>query len=251
MISRSLLSNTISKYHLNGLVEKVIWKVKDDLLHIAFRNEAGNITGEVKVPCRMVEGDFNIYDTSRLNKLLNILEGTILVDVINNANNIPTVFKIADSKMDVHYNLASPGLLVGFWFDNSVVEDQIPQYDVTADLNEEDLRLFLKSVGALGNEVFDFQISTREELNGEELVFSLGTDFTNRVSFGVSCNIVNPVANTLTFEIDAFKEVFQSNKSLKTGKLNFSNKGIIKLEFTEEIAEDEEIKIIYYIAKKQ
>jgi len=251
MISRSLLSNTISKYHLNGLVEKVIWKVKDNLLHIAFRNEAGNITGEVKVPCKMINVDFNIYDTSRLNKLLNILEGTILVDVVNNASNVPTVFKIADSKMDVHYNLASPGLLVGFWFDSSAVEDQIPQYDVTADLNEEDLRLFLKSVGALGSEVLDFQISTREELNGEEIVFSLGTDFTNRVSFGVSCNVVNPVTDTLTFEIESFKEAFQANKSLKSGKLSFSNKGIIKLEFTEEVGEDEEIKIVYYIAKKQ
>jgi hypothetical protein len=251
MISRSLLSNTISKYHLNGLVEKVIWKVKDNLLHIAFRNEVGNVTGEIKVPCKMVEGDFNIYDTSRLNKLLNILEGTILIDVINNTSNIPTVFKIADSKMDVHYNLASPGLLVGFWFDSSVVEKQILQYDVTADLNEEDLRLFLKSVGALGNEVLDFQTSTREELNGEEIVFSLGTDFTNRVSFGVSCNIVNPVVEALTFEIEAFKEVFQSNKSLKSGKLHFSNKGIIKLEFTEETGEDEEIEVVYYIAKKQ
>jgi len=251
MISRSLLSNTISKYHLNGLVEKVIWKVKDNLLHIAFRNEVGNVTGEIKVPCKMVEGDFNIYDTSRLNKLLNILEGTILIDVINNTRNIPTVFKIADSKMDVHYNLASPGLLVGFWFDSSVVEKQILQYDVTADLNEEDLRLFLKSVGALGNEVLDFQTSTREELNGEEIVFSLGTDFTNRVSFGVSCNIVNPVVEALTFEIEAFKEVFQSNKSLKSGKLHFSNKGIIKLEFTEETGEDEEIEVVYYIAKKQ
>jgi len=251
MISRSLLSNTISKYHLNGLVEKVIWKVKDNLLHIAFRNEAGNITGEVKVPCKMVSGDFNIYDTSRLNKLLNILEGTILVDVVNNASNVPTVFKIADSKMDVHYNLASPGLLVGFWFDSSAVEDQIPQYDVIANLNEEDLRLFLKSVGALGNEVLDFQISTREELNGEEIVFSLGTDFTNRVSFGVSCNVVNPVTDTLTFEIESFKEAFQANKALKSGKLHFSNKGIIKLEFTEEVGEDEEIKIVYYIAKKQ
>jgi hypothetical protein len=199
----------------------------------------------------MVEGDFNIYDTSRLNKLLNILEGTILIDVINNTSNIPTVFKIADSKMDVHYNLASPGLLVGFWFDSSVVEKQILQYDVTADLNEEDLRLFLKSVGALGNEVLDFQTSTREELNGEEIVFSLGTDFTNRVSFGVSCNIVNPVVEALTFEIEAFKEVFQSNKSLKSGKLHFSNKGIIKLEFTEETGEDEEIEVVYYIAKKQ
>ncbi len=251
MISRSLLSNTISKYHLNGLVEKVIWKVKDNLLHIAFRNEAGNITGEVKVPCKMVNGDFNIYDTSRLNKLLNILESTILVDVVNNASNVPTVFKIADSKMDVHYNLASPGLLVGFWFDSSAVEDQIPQYDVTADLNEEDLRLFLKSVGALGSEVLDFQISTREELNGEEIVFSLGTDFTNRVNFGVSCNVVNPVTDTLTFEIESFKEAFQANKALKSGKLHFSNKGIIKLEFTEEVGEDEEIKIVYYIAKKQ
>jgi len=251
MISRSLLSNTISKYQLNGLVEKVIWKVKDNLLHIAFRNEVGNVTGEIKVPCKMVEGDFNIYDTSRLNKLLNILEGTILIDVINNTSNIPTVFKIADSKMDVHYNLASPGLLVGFWFDSSVVEKQILQYDVTADLNEEDLRLFLKSVGALGNEVLDFQTSTREELNGEEIVFSLGTDFTNRVSFGVSCNIVNPVVEALTFEIEAFKEVFQSNKSLKSGKLHFSNKGIIKLEFTEETGEDEEIEVVYYIAKKQ
>lgn len=251
MISRSLLSNTISKYHLNGLVEKVIWKVKDNLLHIAFRNEVGNLTGEIKVPCKMTNGDFNIYDTSRLNKLLNILEETMLIDIESNSSNIPTVFKLADSKMDVRYNLASPGILTGYWFDSSVVENQIQQYDVTADLNEEDLRLFLKSVGALGNEVLDFQISTREELNGEEIVFSLGTDFTNRVSFGVSCNVVNPVVNDLTFDIDAFKEIFNSNKTHISGKLSFSNKGIIKLEFTEEIKEDEEVKVVYYIAKKQ
>lgn len=250
MISRNLLSSTISKYHLNGLVEKVVWKVNNNILHIAFRNEVGNLTGEIFVPCKIEKGEFNINDTSRLNKLLNILEGTILIDIIKNASDIPTLFKIADSKMDVDYNLAASEVLQGYWFDSSQLKDSLPEYDVEAELNEEDLRLFLKSVGALGTEVEEFNISTREEINGEEIEFSLGTNYSNRVSFGVSCKVKNPIVNPIRYDIISFKEILQSNKSFKTGKIYFSNTGISKAEFIEEIGEDEEIEVTYYIANK-
>ena len=250
MISRNLISNTISKYHLNGLVEKVIWKVRNDVLHISFRNETGNLTGEIFVPCKMEEGEFNIYDTSRLNKLLGIVEGTILIDVLKNANNVPTIFKIADSKMDIHYNLAAPEILQGYWFDSTQLKEKLPQYDVEAKLTEESLRLFLKAVGALGNEVEEFNISTKEELNGEEIEFSLGTNASNRVTFGVSCHITNPIQTPLKYDIVSFKEIFMSNKSFKEGTIYFSNAGIAKISFEEEIDENETIQITYFIANK-
>lgn len=235
---------------MNGLVEKVIWKVKNDVLHISFKNEAGNLTGEIFVPCKMEEGKFNIYDTSRLNKLLGIVEGTILIDVLKNANNIPTIFKIADSKMDIHYNLAAPEILQGYWFDSTPLKEKLPQYDVEAKLTEESLRLFLKAVGALGNEVEEFNISTKEELNGEEIEFSLGTNASNRVTFGVSCHVKNPIQTSLKYDIISFKEIFMSNKAFKEGTIYFSNVGIAKVSFEEEIDENETIQITYFVANK-
>lgn len=253
MISRTLLSNTIAKYRLGGLVEKVIWKVKDKQLHVAFRNEAGNLTGELFVPCDIEDGEYNIYDTSKLNKLLDILEGNLLITVEKNQSQIPSKLTMADTKIDINYNLAAPEILKGYWFDSSIVKDKLPAFDVTAELSNDDIRVFLKAVNALGSEIVDFQLSNFDGLNGDEVMFSLGSKTSNKVKFNVLCEKTNELTNNFKYDIPSFKEIFNANKNADKSQLYISNNGVIKAVFTETIYEQSSIEcgtiqITYYIA---
>lgn len=254
MIARNLLASTIAKYRLGGLVEKVIWKVSNKELHIAFRNEAGNLTGELFVPCDIEDGDYNIYDTTKLNKLVDILEGTLLATITKNQSGVPSTITFADTKMDIKYNLAAPEILKGYWFDSSMVKDKLPEFDVKANLTQEDLRVFLKATGALGSEITDFQLSSFEGLNGSEVVFSLGSKTSNKVNFNVLCEQTNELTNNFKYDIPSFKEIFNANKNADKSELYVSNNGVVKATFSENIFENGgsvnvgEIKITYYIA---
>ena len=82
MISKKVISDIVSKYSLGNNIEKVKWVITDDKLIINFINDSKNLTGyvEYRKNIGLKSGEYGIFNTSTLIKMLNILDGDILID---------------------------------------------------------------------------------------------------------------------------------------------------------------------------
>ena len=78
MTDKRIIDSFISKYHLGGNIERVKWVSDSESLSAKFINDSQNLVGKVvsknfKFPI----GEFGIYSTSTLSKMLGILENEV------------------------------------------------------------------------------------------------------------------------------------------------------------------------------
>ena len=100
MIQKRVLSNFISKYHLNGLIEKVQWN-SDNGIKMGFVNDSKTLLGFVTLKdIEFPKGKLGIFDTGKLNKMLNILDGELLIDV-KKTNGIPVKLNLEDTNYSI------------------------------------------------------------------------------------------------------------------------------------------------------
>ena len=110
MIQKRVLSNFISKYHLNGLIEKVQWTSDTDV-KMGFVNDSKTLLGYVTLKdINFPKGKLGIFDTGKLNKMLNILDGELLID-IKKTNGIPAKLNLEDTNYSISCNLADPSVI--------------------------------------------------------------------------------------------------------------------------------------------
>ena len=77
MINKTTLQSFISKYYLNGINNKVKWRIKDNSLTV-YAGEKGSVK-VVLNKFDFEDGELGIFDTDKLNKLLNITTGELLI----------------------------------------------------------------------------------------------------------------------------------------------------------------------------
>ena len=83
MVDKRILNNFIDRYHLNGAIEKVKWVSDGNSLKARFINDSQNLVGDIFLDdFKFHKGEFGIYSTSTLSKLLNILDIEILFDIV-------------------------------------------------------------------------------------------------------------------------------------------------------------------------
>jgi len=110
MIQKRVLSNFISKYHLNGLIEKVQWN-SDNGIKMGFVNDSKTLLGYATIKdIDFPKGKLGIFDTGKLNKMLNILDGELLIDVAK-TNGIPSKLNLEDTNYSISCNLADPSII--------------------------------------------------------------------------------------------------------------------------------------------
>jgi len=165
MIQKRVLSNFISKYHLNGLIEKVQWNSDNDI-KMGFVNDSKTLLGFVTLKnIEFPKGKLGIFDTGKLNKMLNILDGELLIDV-KKTNGIPVKLNLEDTNYSISCNLADPSIIP------TLPQPTIPPTPASKfDITQEFINRFIKSKDAL-SEVEAFTIQTDEGFNGNELIFT-------------------------------------------------------------------------------
>ena len=180
MISKKVISDIVSKYSLGNSIEKVKWEITDEKLIIHFINDSKNLVGYVdyRKEIGLKPGDYGIFNTSQLIKCLNILDGDILVDATTSKLNM------ADTNYDIKFNLADPAVIPNV----PDVSNNSEEWSVVFEANDEFITRFVKSKDAL-SELETFTVETREGFNGEELVFTVGTNITNTIEFTVDATI--------------------------------------------------------------
>ena len=239
MIQKRVLSNFISKYHLNGLIEKVQWTSDTDV-KMGFVNDSKTLLGYVTLKdINFPKGKLGIFDTGKLNKMLNILDGELLID-IKKTNGIPAKLNLEDTNYSISCNLADPSVIP------SLPQPTIPPTPASKfEITQEFITRFIKSKDAL-NEVEAFTVETDEGFNGNELVFILGAETeSNQIKFSVNVDNEDYLPKS-PFNADLMKEILKANRTCLSGEFFVYSEGLLAMKFIEDNIESK-----YYLIRNQ
>ena len=237
MISKKVISDIVSKYSLGNSIEKVKWVITDEKLIIHFINDSKNLVGYVdyRKEIGLKPGDYGIFNTSQLIKCLNILDGDILVDATSSKLNM------ADTSYDIKFTLADPAVIPNV----PDVSNNTEEWSVVFEANDEFITRFVKSKDAL-SELETFTVETRDGFNGEELVFTVGTNITNTIEFTVDATI-NESFGPVPFDSNLMKEILKANRDYHSGEIRINKKGLLDAHF--HCGDD--LYTGYYLVRKQ
>ena len=236
MISKKVISDIVSKYSLGNNIEKVKWVITDEKFQINFINDSKNLVGyvEYRKEIGLKPGDYGIFNTSQLIKCLNILDGDILVDATNSKLNL------ADTNYDIKFNLADPAVIP-----NVPDINKSDEWSVSFEVSDEFITRFVKSKDAL-SDLETFTVETRDGFNGEELVFTVGTNITNTIEFTVDATI-NESFGPVPFDSNLMKEILKANRDYHTGEIRINKKGLLDSHFHR----GNDLYTGYYLVRKQ
>ena len=237
MISKKVISDIVSKYSLGNNIEKVKWIITDEKLIIHFINDSKNLVGYVdyRKEIGLKPGDYGIFNTSQLIKCLNILDGDILVDATTSKLNL------ADTNYDIKFNLADPAVIPNV----PDIKDS-DEWSVSFDVSDEFITRFVKSKDAL-SELDTFTVETRDGFNGEELVFTVGTNITNTIEFTVENATINESFEAVPFDSNLLKEILKANRTYHSGEIRINKKGLLDAH----LHHGDDLYTGYYLVRRQ
>ena len=237
MISKKVISDIVSKYSLGNNIEKVKWVITDDKFTINFINDSKNLVGyvEYRKDIGLKKGDYGIFNTSQLIKCLNILDGDILVDATTSKLNM------ADTNYDIKFNLADPAVIP-----NVPSIDDSDDWSVSFEVSDEFITRFVKSKDAL-SELDTFTVETRDGFNGEELVFTVGTNITNTIEFTVENATINESFEAIPFDSILLKEILKANRTYHSGEIRINKKGLLDAH----LHHGDDLYTGYYLVRRQ
>ena len=247
MIAKNTLQSIISKYYLGGKVESVKWVVEDGKLHIDFMAPTKDMIG--RLSCNnfplLTDGTLAIFNTTQLNRLLNVLAGDLMLDA-SKTNKVLTKLTVQDAKASINYSLADPLMI------QKVGEvDENIDWKIQATLENEDFHTFVRAASAIqGNEIVTLA-ATRDTIDTPIVKFVFGErmEFSNKVEFHVNAKFGDEVRedNKIPFNSEMLREIFNANKTSDECHLSFVDDGLLRLIFT---SEDEGIDTTYFVVRK-
>ena len=237
MINKKVISDIVSKYSLGNNIEKVKWVITDDKFTINFINDSKNLVGyvEYRKDIGLKPGDYGIFNTSQLIKCLNILDGDILVDATTSKLNM------ADTNYDIKFNLADPAVIP-----NVPDINESDDWSVSFSVSDEFITRFVKSKDAL-SDLDTFTVETRDGFNGEELVFTVGTNITNTIEFTVENATINESFEAVPFDSNLLKEILKANRTYHSGEIRINKKGLLDAH----LHHGDSLYTGYYLVRKQ
>ena len=247
MIAKNTLQSIISKYYLGGKVESVKWVVEDGNLSIDFMSPTKDMIGKLTAKGFPIatEGTLAIFNTSQLNRLLNVLSGDLMLDA-EKTKAVLTKLNIQDAKASINYSLADPLMIQKVGEVNEDVE-----WQVNATLENEDFHTFVRAASAIqGNEIVTLN-PTEDIVGTPVLQFTFGErmEFSNKVEFHINAEFGENVRqdNKIPFNSEMLKEIFNANKTSDECHLSFVDDGLLRLIFT---SQDEGIDTTYFVVRK-
>jgi len=226
MINKITLQSIINKYYL-GEIESVKWEIEDKTLKIKFMSANKEVIGSLTHSnFDLEDSDLAIFDTKKLQNLLNITTGDVLLE-LEKTHKIFTKLLISDQDFNLSYALADLLLI------SKVGTVNEPEWDVTIPLEKEHVSNLVKAKSALA-EIDNMVITTELDLNKELMCkFTFGDEHghNNKITYQLYGEIKDQNIK-LPFNSNLFKTILNVNKDLDSGILKISNKGLMKLEFT-------------------
>jgi|TARA_R110000803_G_scaffold95531_2_gene163593 hypothetical protein len=239
MINKLTVQSIINKYYL-GTNESVKWEVKDNFLNVDFMTPSKDVIGNVTCTNFQLEDcKLAIYDTKKLNSLISICSGDLLLELVKNKA-IYTKLQISDLNFNLNYALSDPLLI------SKVGEVNEAEWVVELNLSQEDIDNIIKAKSAL-SQVDNMLVTTTTNLDGVdvvEFVFGDESGHNNKITYQVLGD-VKETNLKLPFNSDTFKTILQANKDMAGGKLLLSSMGLMRLDFNLD-----DITSKYYMVRK-
>jgi hypothetical protein len=236
------LLSIIDKYHLNGIVEKTKWSVKDQSIDIIFAAEAKDLVGQIVADKfeGMEDQELIICNTSQLYKLINITGQFITLNY--KKDRVPKLL-IADNQYNLEYVLGDPSVIK---LSNSSVEE--PEYTITFAITKELINGYIKAKKALGDTDIVTIESAFDETQNKVISFTIGNNDTHshKVNFNTPALQMDIPSNPLKFNAAYIKEIFDNNKDAQDAFGYLNEDGLLKMSFKNESG----ISSIYYIVAR-
>lgn len=237
-MEKSNINRFVEKYTLSGLVESVKWETENNILSTSFISDDKSVLGEVKYKeFNYDDGEFGIYDTSKLLKMMGVL-GDDIEFSIDDVGGKPVSLKLQDNMTHVNYMLADLSVIP-----NVPDLKQLPDFDVNIKLDAQFIKRFIGAKGALSDENnFTF---TFEEGKGQ-IVLGFSSRNTNRISIDVDCEIDKDKVEPISFSATYLKEILVANKEATDATLKISTEGLAHISF-----KVDEYEASYYLVEVQ
>lgn len=240
MVNKLILQSFIDKYYLNGTNTQGKWRIKDNTLTV-YAGRAGKVCKVVLDKFEFEDCELGIFDTHKLNKLLSITQGDLVVKPIK-TRDIPVKLSISDLNFDLTYSLADLIIMdkVSYYRDPD-------EYEVDIILQPTDITNLIKAKNALQDEDNMVINTVDDENNGYvlEVLFGDSSGFSNKISYKLLGNI-KELGISIPFNSYVFKEILNSNKDMDGGVLKISKLGMMKLNFNKDGMSSE-----YYLARSE
>ena len=222
-MEKSRLSNFISKYHLNGLIQSVAWNANGSL-STRFISDDKSVVGEVKMNTFSGQpSNFGVYNTDLLVKLLSVL-GTDVNFNVNSAQEKAFALTIDDNSTTVNYMLADMAVIPP-----TPELKQLPPFQMSIKITKEFIDKFIKAKGALP-EIEHFTVMKNQKLGKYQIVIGYSNTNSNRISLDIECDVQEEI-DPISFSAKYFREILAANKDLNGGTMHVSSEGLAKVDF--------------------
>jgi len=226
-MDKTILTQIIESFYLNGLTSQVKFKVKNNEAHIKFAVDNKDCIGEVIAPITLEDCEIGIFNTSQLLKLINITNDFIDLKLEKNGIHFLKLH-ISDNQFDLSYNLSDLGLIQ----DPGVVPN-LPPHDLEFDINFDFTQKYIKAHNALDKPP-RFEIGVSKDFKNDEVInFMIGekSSYSNKANFAESGKIINKI-KPIAFSANNFREVISVNKNA-VGKVCVYKDGLLKINLEE------------------
>ena len=240
-MQKQTLTSVIDKYHLNGIVESVKWNIKDKNITVDFITPMKNLVGKVISPnFDLDDTDLGIYNTSQFNKLVKIMDNTVVLGLTKSPYGTPLELTLADNQYDLNYYLSDLMLI-----ESVPAINEPASYDAEANIDSYFISKFANAKNALGDVK---QFTIKDELNSENMkdlviVIGDGNGYANKIKFKTPCESMFGL-NELPFPADVMMELLKANEEADSGTIQISQEGLMKVSFKEE-----SIESVYYLVR--
>jgi len=239
-MQKQTLTSVVDKYHLNGIVESVKWVIKDKNITVDFITPMKNLVGKVTSPNFDLEDvDLGIYNTSQFNKLVKIMDSTVVLGLTKSPYGTPIELTLADNQYDLNYYLSDLMLI------ESVPNINEPtDYDTTSKIEPNFITMFANAIKALGDvKQFTVQTETKDGETSLLIIIGDGNSYANKIKFKATCESMFGLSET-PFPADVMMELLKANEEADSGTIQISQEGLMKISFKEG-----SIESVYYLVR--
>ena len=232
---KNVLERYLQKYSLNGNVNSVVMDIKDKKANCRFKTQDNSMLGEVKLnKIELDDFKLGILDTAGLQKMLNIMDDNITIQV-KKAGNKPYQLKINDNNVKATFALADLNI-----FEEPPTLKKIPKWSLEQTLTNKEIQLFVKSKNALSH-VESFAVVN--ENNQPEIIIGWKRISSNTITIPLQNSDHSDLFSHVLFNADIVRDIFVANKESKTAKMFVSKDGLLKLSF-----EVDNFQSTYYVS---
>jgi hypothetical protein len=239
-MNKDTLESFIKKYYLDKIIESVRWSVKNQVLTVvaSTTNQILNATVEMKNFTEYQTTDFGIHDTEKLLKLIQILDGNIIiapqktiVEINDTVEERITSININDNNTMIKYVTADLTVIPK---SGRISPSALPEFNVEIVVNSD----FIDKYFAMKSALMDTSAVTfkNNDMNYVEMIFGYngrGLNTTN-VKFTPTVNAgKHSLGKTLHFDVTHLKNILAANKKCDETVLKISDAGLAQIVFTE------------------